>query len=210
METEHHRHARLPRNLENPLRRSAVEKPARLPLVQRRRKGRGQDDEGAPAVLASSTGTRSAAPAATRSAPATALRPWDDGSDSVENAQQRAQVAFEFIEKLGAPFYAFHDRDVAPEGKTLRPRATRTSTRSSRSSRKSSSGPASSCSGARPTCSATPATCTARRPACNADAFAFAAAQVKKAMEVTKELGGAGLRLLGRPRRLSEPAGTPT
>ena len=28
-------------------------------------------------------------------------------------------MAFEFIEKLGAPFYAFHDRDVAPEGKTL-------------------------------------------------------------------------------------------
>ena len=27
--------------------------------------------------------------------------------------------AFEFIEKLGAPFYCFHDRDVAPEGKTL-------------------------------------------------------------------------------------------
>ena len=42
-----------------------------------------------------------------------------DGSDSVENAQRRARVAFEFIEKLGAPFYAFHDRDVAPEGKTL-------------------------------------------------------------------------------------------
>ncbi|MFZ4682497.1 MAG: xylose isomerase, partial [Terrimicrobiaceae bacterium] len=49
----------------------------------------------------------------------TMLRPWDDGSASVENAQKRARVAFEFIEKLGAPFYAFHDRDVAPEGATL-------------------------------------------------------------------------------------------
>ena len=28
-------------------------------------------------------------------------------------------MAFEFIEKLGAPFYAFHDRDVAPEGASL-------------------------------------------------------------------------------------------
>ena len=54
------------------------------------------------------------------------------------------------------------------------------------------------------------ATCTAPRRACNADAFAYAAAQVKKALEVTKELGGAGLHLLGRPRRLPEPAGTPT
>src|SRR4051812_37999876 len=49
----------------------------------------------------------------------TAIRPWDDGSESVENAQKRVRVAFEFIEKLGAPFYAFHDRDVAPEGKDL-------------------------------------------------------------------------------------------
>src|SRR5580765_7157113 len=51
--------------------------------------------------------------------PGTAIRPWDDGSSSVANAQRRARVAFEFIEKLGAPFYAFHDRDVAPEGATL-------------------------------------------------------------------------------------------
>jgi xylose isomerase len=46
-------------------------------------------------------------------------RPWDDGSASIENAQRRARVAFEFIEKLGAPYYAFHDRDVAPEGASL-------------------------------------------------------------------------------------------
>ena len=45
---------------------------------------------------------------------------------------------------------------------------------------------------------------------CNADAFAFAAAQVKKALEVTKELGGAGLHVLGRPRRLPDACGTPT
>ena len=50
---------------------------------------------------------------------ATMVRPWDDGSETVENAIHRARVAFEFFEKLGAPFYAFHDRDVAPEGKSL-------------------------------------------------------------------------------------------
>jgi xylose isomerase len=31
----------------------------------------------------------------------------------VANAQNRARVAFEFIEKLGAPYYCWHDRDVA-------------------------------------------------------------------------------------------------
>ncbi len=51
--------------------------------------------------------------------PGTMLRPWDDGSESVDNAINRVAVAFEFIEKLGAPYYAFHDRDVAPEGATL-------------------------------------------------------------------------------------------
>src|SRR3974377_1311402 len=50
----------------------------------------------------------------------TALRPWEDGSNSLKMAETRVRVAFEFLEKLGAPFYAFHDRDVAPEGKTLR------------------------------------------------------------------------------------------
>ena len=49
----------------------------------------------------------------------TAIRPWEDASDSVENALNRARVAFEFMEKLGVDFYCFHDRDVAPEGATL-------------------------------------------------------------------------------------------
>ena len=43
----------------------------------------------------------------------TAVRPWDDGSGSVANALTRAKAAFEFFEKIQAPFYAFHDRDVA-------------------------------------------------------------------------------------------------
>src|SRR5918993_1188856 len=51
--------------------------------------------------------------------PGTAVRPWDDGSPSVENAVKRVRVAFELIEKLDAPYYAFHDRDVSPEGATL-------------------------------------------------------------------------------------------
>lgn len=49
----------------------------------------------------------------------TALRPWDDGSDSIDNAKRRVRAAFEFFEKLGVGFYAFHDRDVAPEGNSL-------------------------------------------------------------------------------------------
>src|SRR5215468_5167903 len=51
--------------------------------------------------------------------PGCAVRPWEDGTDSVEMAIKRASVAFETIEKLGCPFYCFHARDVAPGGKSL-------------------------------------------------------------------------------------------
>ena len=45
----------------------------------------------------------------------TATHPWDDGTDSVANAQNRARVFFDFMEKVGLDYYCFHDRDVAPE-----------------------------------------------------------------------------------------------
>jgi len=50
---------------------------------------------------------------------ATFARPWFDGSDARQLARHKLEVAFEFFEKLGAPFFTFHDRDVAPEGATL-------------------------------------------------------------------------------------------
>ncbi|MGA0407349.1 MAG: xylose isomerase [Limisphaerales bacterium] len=126
----------------------------------------------------------------------TALRPWDDGTDSVKNAQNRARVAFEFMEKLGAPYYAFHDRDVAPEGSSLA-----ASNRSldavakvlkeeqDRTGIKLLWGTA--CLFAHPRYMHGAAT------SCNADVFAYAAAQVKKAMEVTKQLGGEGYTFWG-------------
>ncbi len=44
-------------------------------------------------------------------------RPWlDPSADPMAAARQKMAVAFEFIEKLGTPYYCFHDRDVAPEG----------------------------------------------------------------------------------------------
>src|SRR6478735_12195371 len=47
-------------------------------------------------------------------------RPWFKGGDPLEAAELKLKVAFEFFETLGAPFYTFHDRDMAPEGATLR------------------------------------------------------------------------------------------
>ena len=45
--------------------------------------------------------------------------PWDKSADAMDNANYRLDAAFEFISKLGVPFYCFHDRDLAPEGKTI-------------------------------------------------------------------------------------------
>jgi len=49
---------------------------------------------------------------------ATISRPWEDGTDSVENAKRRLRTAFEFFSKLGNKYWTFHDRDIAPEGAT--------------------------------------------------------------------------------------------
>ena len=44
-------------------------------------------------------------------------RPWlDPAVEPMAAARQKMAVAFEFITKLGTPYYCFHDRDVAPEG----------------------------------------------------------------------------------------------
>ncbi len=116
-------------------------------------------------------------------------RPWDDGTDSLDNALTRVDVAFEFIEKLGVPYYCFHDRDVAPEGSTLKEShanldavADRLFEAQQRTGIKLLWGTANLFSHPRYMHGA------ATSP--NADVYAYAAAQVKKAIEVTMELGG--------------------
>jgi xylose isomerase len=49
----------------------------------------------------------------------TFLRPWMEPGDPLGRAREKADVAFELFRLLGVPFYCFHDRDVAPEGATL-------------------------------------------------------------------------------------------
>lgn len=123
--------------------------------------------------------------------PGTAIRPWDDDSNSVANAQRRVRAAFEFIEKLGAPFYAFHDRDVAPEGTTLAETnrnldavAATLKEEQQRTGIGLLWGTASLFGNVRYVHGAA--------TSCNAEVFAFAAAQVKKCLEITKELDGKG------------------
>lgn len=120
-------------------------------------------------------------------------RPWDRGTqeNSIERAKRRVPVFFEFCEKLGAPFYAWHDRDVAPHGKTLREsnRYLDTIAKLLKEHQKATGvkllwGTAQNF--------VHPRYMHGAATSCNADAFAFAAAQVKRALDLTHELQGEG------------------
>ena len=45
--------------------------------------------------------------------------PWDNSSEAVENAKAKMDAAFEFITKMGIPYYCFHDFDLVDEGETI-------------------------------------------------------------------------------------------
>ena len=126
----------------------------------------------------------------------TAERPWDDGSDSVENAQKRVWAMFEFMQKCGIEYYCFHDRDVAPECATLEESnaaldavADELEKAQQKTGIKLLWGTA--CLFAHPRYMQGAATSP------NADVYAIAAAQVKKAMDVTHRLGGLGYTFWG-------------
>ncbi|VBB09077.1 xylose isomerase [Lucifera butyrica] len=117
---------------------------------------------------------------------ATMLRPWDRLS-GLDLAKARLEAAFEFFEKLGVPYFAFHDRDIAPEGDTLQEtnanldiivalikeymKTSKTKLLWNTVNMFSH-----------------PRFVHGAATTCNADVFAYCAAQVKKGLEVGKEL----------------------
>jgi xylose isomerase len=121
--------------------------------------------------------------------PGTIVRPWESGKDPVSVAKTRMDAAFEFFQKIRAPFYCFHDRDIAPEGRTLAESNKILDTvvahaydLQQATGIKLLWGTANLFSHPRYMCGA------ATNP--DAHVFAYAAAQVKKALEVTQQLGG--------------------
>jgi len=49
----------------------------------------------------------------------TMVRAWDNGDDYLQRAKNKMDAAFEFITKLGVPYYCFHDFDLIEEADTL-------------------------------------------------------------------------------------------
>jgi xylose isomerase len=50
---------------------------------------------------------------------ASLIRPWNTSADPMQRAEDTMQAAFEFFTKIGADYYCFHDRDICPEGDSL-------------------------------------------------------------------------------------------
>jgi xylose isomerase len=124
-------------------------------------------------------------------------RPWNAGGmDPMDGARMKMAAAFEFFAKLGVPYYCFHDRDVAPDGESF------AEFKSNLDALVDDALGYQERTGARllwgtanlfghPRYAAGAAT----NP--DPDVFAYAAAQVKNMLEVTKRLGGTNYVLWG-------------
>jgi xylose isomerase len=126
----------------------------------------------------------------------TAVRPWEDGTNSLKMALKRVPVMFEFCEKLGAPFYAFHDRDVAPEGKDLR-ESNKNLDAVAKELKMLQADTGVKLLWGTAQLFVQPRYMQGAATSPFADVFAYGAAQVKKALEVTHDLGGAGYTFWG-------------
>jgi xylose isomerase len=124
-------------------------------------------------------------------------RPWlDPRLDPMLATRAKLDAAFEFITKLGVPFYCFHDRDIAPEGRTfaetqanLDAMIDEAAAHMARTGVKLLWGTANLFSHPRYAAGA------ATNP--DPEVFAYAAAQVKSMLEATHRLGGANYVLWG-------------
>ncbi|MFH1104513.1 MAG: xylose isomerase [Actinomycetota bacterium] len=124
-------------------------------------------------------------------------RPWIDApGDPIQAAKQKMDAAFEFFAKLGIPFFSFHDLDIAPAGDTF------TETKHNLEVMLDHAETQMRRTGVRLLWGTTNAFGHPRFAAGAAtnpdpEVFAFAAAQVKNAIDATQRLGGANYVLWG-------------
>ena len=126
----------------------------------------------------------------------TAQMPWDDRSDSTDNALKRVDVFFEFLEVMDIDYYCWHDRDIAPElnnlsksNKALEAVVAKLKEKQTETGVQLLWGTA--CLFSHPRYAQGGATSP------DLNVYTYAAAQVKKALECTKELDGLGYTFWG-------------
>ena len=111
--------------------------------------------------------------------------------DPMTSAKNKAHAAFELMDKLDIDYFCFHDRDIAPEGETLAESNARLDVISdllldlkTKYNKKCLWGTANLFTN--------PRFAHGAGTAPDADVFAFAAGQIKKALDLTVKLGGTG------------------
>lgn len=116
-------------------------------------------------------------------------REWHQGANPIDRAKHTMEAAFEFFQKLGIDYYCFHDRDIAPEGETFIEscRNLETMVAFAKSLQKETGvkllwGTAN--------LFGNPIYAQGAATSPNAHVMAHAAAQVKNAIDATRELGG--------------------
>ncbi|HYD84584.1 MAG TPA: hypothetical protein VEA63_11040 [Opitutus sp.] len=121
--------------------------------------------------------------------PGTITRPWEKGNNELSIALTRMDAAFEFFQKIRAPFWAFHDRDIAPEGRSLA-ESNRLLDRVVAHAKDLQKETGVKLLWGTANLFSNPRYMSGASTNPDAHVFAYAAAQVKKAMDVTKALGG--------------------
>lgn len=123
-------------------------------------------------------------------------RPWFDTTNSIDTARQKMDAAFDFMAKLRAPFWCFHDFDIAPEGGGLAASRANLHAMVDYAAGKMQTtgirllwGTANLFSHPRYVAGA------ATNP--DPEVFAYAAAQLRDALEATRRLGGANYVMWG-------------
>ena len=126
----------------------------------------------------------------------TFLRPWHHSTDEMGAARQKADVMFEAMDLTSIDYFCFHDRDIAPEGASLKESnahvtamANYIEKKMAKNKKKCLWGTANLFSNRRFMAGA------ATNP--DPDVFAYSAAQIKHCMDVTKGLGGANYVMWG-------------
>lgn len=122
---------------------------------------------------------------------ATIIREYNSSSDPMQVAEDTMDAAFEFFTKLGVKFWCFHDRDIAPEADTLAETNARLDKIVAKAKKLQND------TGVKLLWGTTNAFSHRRFMAGagtnpSPEVFAYAAGQIKKAMEITCELGGQG------------------
>ncbi|MFC1584653.1 xylose isomerase [Fibrobacterota bacterium] len=123
------------------------------------------------------------------SGPAAIARPWEEPGDSLKDGENRLRAAFEFMKKMGIRHYSFHDLDLCPENDSPA-KAAENINRMVKIAKELQEESGINLLWGSADLGSHPHYLNGACTSPDARVFAFAAAQVKRAMDITCELGG--------------------